>query len=343
MIKLIWVLIGINSAALIAVLFWYLSANQGKRVDTMESGWMTILFLAGAAVILLAALPLWFGQSKFSVIIAGFFSVLPLLVLSGIYLSNRMPSFSKKKTNAEFYYKDKTQRAIAAAIESTNVPLLESLIVGQDLNKPGEKIGGSDGLNYLQFAIDLRSNPERPSFNDGINRSIIKLLIEKKVAASPALEAAISYLPLQMVALMLDSGADPNTYSKITGDRLLFKTMGTKKEDNDMALLLIKHGADVNAKAGSNYGMTPVMYAANNAKTSNNWNDVWRAVRYMLEVAHCDYRHVTKDGFSFQEIIRKIRQQAKDENISMCADFETVVAWLKKHDVDTEPAVKQTQ
>jgi hypothetical protein len=340
MIKIIWVLIGINSLALIVVFLWYLTANQGKRVDTMESGWMTILFLAGIAVILLAALPLWFGHSKFSVIVAGFFSALPLTIVSGIYISNKMPSFKKKKTSAEYYYKDKTQRAIATAIENNDVPLLRNLIVGQDLNIPGEKIEGWDGLNYLHFAINLRSNPQIPLFNDGINKSIIRILIENNSETTSALEDAVNYLPAKMVDLMLDSGADPNVYSKITGDRLLFKAMGTKKEENDIALLLIKHGADVNAKAYGNYGMTPVMYAANNAKTSENWKDVWRVVRYMLEVAHCDYLHVTKDGFSFQGIMRTIRQQAIEKEVTMCPDFDTVVAWLKKNGVDTEPGGK---
>ncbi|MEP7257050.1 MAG: hypothetical protein ABI687_01655 [Flavitalea sp.] len=337
MVKIIWILIGLNSLTLIFFILWYLSETNGKHVDTMEKGWSIILLMLGLIVILLAALPLWFGHSRLSIGISAFFAVLPLAIYAGIFISNHMPSFSKKKTMAELYYKDKTQREIAAAIEKADTNLLKELIKGQDMSVQGTRVNDWDGLNYLQFAIKLRSDSIFSPFNDGMSKAVIRILVENGSPTTPALVDATSYLPQDMVKLLLDAGADPNVYSLYTGDRILFSLMGTSKEKNDIAILLLQHGADVNAKAYGNYGMTPIMFSANNARTSESWKDVWRVVRYLLEEKNADYLHVTKDGFSFAEIIRKTREESIEKQITMCPDFMAIVAWLKQHHVDTEP------
>ena len=110
MIKFIWILIGINTIALLVFIGAYFVLTQGKRVDTMERGWTIILAGLGLIVILLAAVPLRVSQSSFSVFVAGFFAALPLVIALGVLLSKKLPSFKKKRTMAETYYKDKTQR-----------------------------------------------------------------------------------------------------------------------------------------------------------------------------------------------------------------------------------------
>lgn len=241
---------------------------------------------------------------------------------------------------AELYYKDKTQRSIATAIEQNDTTLLRELIKGQDLNIQGNKVWDWPGLNYLQFAVRLRSNPGNFPFNDTANTAAIRLLIENGSATTPVLAEAIKYLSPETITLLLDAGADPNTQGYASADPLLFEAIGTKKEDNNMAILLLQKGADKNAKSRNYNQMTPVMFAANNARTSAYWNDVWRLVRYLLEETHCDYAYITKDGLSLGGIIRTIRENALAEQITMTPDFLTVVDWLKQHHIDTEPVNK---
>ncbi len=337
-IKIIWVLIGINTVALLGFIGVYFIMNNGKNVDSLEKGWTMIVAGLGLLVILLAAVPLRFSQSGFAVAFAGFFAALPLVIALGVVLFNILPSFKKKETFAATYYKDKTQRSIATAIEQNDTTRLKELIKGQDLNIQGNRVWDWDGLNYLQFAIRIRSNPISFPFNDDANTAAIRILIKNGSATTPALVEAVSYLPAETLPLLLDAGADPNTKSYYNGEPLLFGTIGTSKQQNDKAILLVRKGADVNIKSSN--GFTPVMYAANNAQTSENWKDVWRVILFLLAEAHADYTYISKDGNSLQVIIRKIRLDAASNKITMPPDFLSVVAWLKQHHIDTNPIIK---
>lgn len=334
-IKFIWTLIGINSIALLVFIAAYFVLNSGKNVDTMERGWTMILAGAGLLVILLAAVPLRFSQSTFSQIFSGFFAALPVLIASGIWINNKISSFKRKQTFAATYYKDKTQQSIAAAIENNDTVLLKELIKGQDLNIQGTRVWDWDGLNYLQFAIRLRSNPGSFPFDDQANRAAIHILVENGCAATPALAEAVRRLPAGDVAKLLDAGADPDTRGFVNPNPLLFEVIGISRKENDMAILLLQKGADVNIKYDN--GFTPVMFAAFTAGTTAAWSDVWRLVLYMLDEAKCDCHYVTKTGMSLRNIITKIRADASEKNIAMPKGFDAVVDWLKKNRIDTVP------
>jgi hypothetical protein len=335
-IKIIWILIGINAIALLIFIGFFLTSTQGRNVDTMEKGWMMILFGLGLGVVLLAAIPLRISQSAFSVSVSAFFAALPLVVALSVLISKNLPSFRKKHSMAKMYFKDKKQQSIASAIEQNDTLLLSDLIKGQDLNIKGSKVWDQEGLNYLQFTILLRSKADILPVNMAANTAAIRLLVEQGSATTPALCNAIRYLPPETISLLLEAGADPNIHGDVTGDPLLFDAIGPGKQENDIAILLMRKGANVNSK--NSYGMTPVMFAANNAQISANWNDVWRLVRYLLEEANCDYAFTKPDGNNLQKIIRKIREDAYSNGKTMPSDFIKVIEWLKEHDVDTEPA-----
>jgi hypothetical protein len=337
-IKIICILTGINTAALLIFIAWYLDSASGRNVDYIEKGWTVFLIIVSAVVILLGIIPSRISHSTFSRYFSLFFAALPSIIALCIVVSKNFPSFKKKETMAELYYKDKTQRSIAAAIEQSDTTLLRELIKGQDLNIQGNRVWDADGLNYLQFTIRLRSNPLSFPFNEKVNTAAIRLLIEQGSATTPALAEAAWYLPPETLRLLLDAGADPNTRGFTSPDALLFDAIGPEKQKNAIAIMLLQKGADKNAKASRNREMTPVMYAANNAQTSPHWNNIWRLVRYLLEEAKCDYTYTTWDGFNLQTIIRKIRKDAADQHITMPPDFLAVVAWLKQHNIDTEPA-----
>jgi hypothetical protein len=333
MIKIIWVLIALNTLGLLIFIAAYFVLNNGKNVDSMEKGWTFILAGMGLLLILLAALPLRFSQSTFSMIFSGFFAALPLAVGLCIVISNQLSSLKKKPTLASTYYKSKPQLAIANAIEQNDTLLLTELIKGQDLNIEGNRVNDFDGLNYLQFAIRVRSNPISFPYNETANTAAIRLLIQHGSATTPALAEATQYLPLKTLSLLLEAGADPNCRGFVSPDPLLFELIRNEKKQIDKAILLLQKGADVNAK-NEDY-LTPVMYAAHNARLG--WKNTWRLVIYMLDKANADYTHTTKDGNNLANIIRQTRMDAEAKKVTMPGDFYKVVEWLKQHQVDTEP------
>jgi len=338
-IKIIWAFIGINILALLVLIVAYFVLNSGKQVDTMEKGWTVILGGLGLLVILLAALPLRFSQSGFAVGFAGFFAALPSLIVLGIFLSNKLPSLKAKRSFATTYYKDKMQRTIAAAIEQNDTTGLKELIRGQDLNIQGNRVWDWDGLNYLQFAIRVRSNPLSFPFNDEANTAAIRILVENGSATTPALVDAVMELPVKTLTLLLEAGADPNVRSHYTGEPVLFGTIEGAREKNDIAILLVQKGADVNAR--NRQGYTPLIYAADMAETKESWKDTWRFVYFLLTEAKADYTYTTKEGKNLQSIVRKIRGDAAANGITMSKDFLSVVEWLKQHHVDTDAVQQQ--
>lgn len=339
MIKVLWILIAINLTALLFFIGGYFVINNGKNVSYEEKGWTMILAGVGLLVILLAAIPLRFSHSTGTMIFSGLFAALPLVIALGIFLSNKLPSFKKQKTFAETYYKDKTQKSIASAIEKNDTALLKELIKGKPLNIQGIRVWDVDGLNYLQFAIRLRSNPISFPFNEDANIAAIKILIANGSPTTPALAEACQYLPAEKLSLLLDAGANPNCPGFVNLNPLLFELVGTDKKQNDIAILLIQNGADVNAIKDKRW--TPVMFAAERADTSKEENDAWRLVRYLLEKVNADITFTGLDGKNFTGIIRNIRDKAEANSMIMPPDFIAVVAWLEKQGIDTTPVVEK--
>lgn len=335
MIKVIWLLIGINTIAWMYFIGAYFVINSGKSVDRMESSWTMVLAGLGLFIILLAAVPLRLSQSTASLVFSGLFAALPLAIGLGIFISKQWPSFKGKSTFAKTYYKDKQQVAIATAIEKNDTVLLKELVKGKDLNVQGIKVWGWPGLNYLQFAVRIRSNPVSFPFDEAANNAAIRILLQNGCAATPALAEATKYLSPKMVAELIAAGADPNTVGFGSPEPLLFGTIGSSKQENDMAILLVKSGADVNVK--NEYGITPIMSAALSAGTSPQWNDTWRLVYYLLQDAQADYAYTLPDGRSFTGIIRNIRAEAATNQMTMSPAFNKVVAWLDQRKVGTSP------
>jgi hypothetical protein len=326
MIKIISTLTGINILAFVVVGIYFLMSTSGRNVDSLEKGWMMILAILSVMVILLGIIPVRISQTPLSIFISMFFAALPSIIALGIYLNDNLPSFKKKKTMAEVYFKDKTQRSIAAAIEKNDTIAFKELIKGQNLNIQGNKVNDWDGLNYLQFAVRLRTSAQLKP--DGKNNDqIIRLLVQQGYPTTPALAEAIKYLPPDLIVLLLNAGADPSTQGYANSDPLLFEAIGTEKLQNDIAILLIKRGADVNAKNADK--LTSVMFSAQNAGTSSRWNDTWRVIRYMLEESHADYKYTLDDGRNLDAILQTIKTNAEAEKIPMAPDFYSIIEWLK--------------
>lgn len=334
MTKLIWILSGLNTIALLIFVGAFLLGTNGRPVDTMEKGWTFILFGLGVLTILLAVIPMGLSRSTFSLSVSTFFAALPMVVATYVLLANKFPSQRKDKSMAEIYYDNKIQRSIAMAIEQNDTIRLRELIKGQDLNIQGNRVWNWDGLNYLQFAIRLRGNTNFP-VNEAANIAAIRLLVSQGSATTPALAEGIKRLPAEMIDVLLDAGADPNTRGFVSTGPLLFEAIGASKEEIDIAFLLIRKGADVNLRNEND--QTLLMFAALNAGTSPRWNDTWKLVHHVLEDCNGDYTHTQWDGNNLGRIIRNIRTEAERDSINMSPDFAAVVKWLNIHHVDTTP------
>ena len=326
-IKVLWTVIGLNAAALFVTIMYFLVETSGRNFREQELGWSIIMALVCLVIILLAAVPLYLSQSTFSICFSAFFAFLPLAIWLYNVGADKLPSLKRKESIAEVYYKDKTQRAIAEAIVQGDTVLLRELIRGQDLNIQGNRVWDWDGINYLQFAIRIRDN-DNLNINKEANQAVIEMLVAEGSATTRALAEGISNLPLETLSLMLEAGADPDTHGFAYADPLLFSAIGASKREVDVAILLVQKGARIDVV--NQYKLTPLMYAANNSRTSEHWFETWRFVRFLLEEQHVDYSYVNPDGASFSSIVETISTMAEREKVAMPADFLAVVDWLER-------------
>ncbi len=336
MIRIIWVVIGLNTTAFLIAIIAFFVVTNGKKVDYMEGGWTIIMGIVSLVVILLAALPLRFSNSVFAQAFSGFFALLPMAIAVGTVINNKIRDQRYKTSFAATYYSDKAHLAIANAIELNDTVLLKQLLPGKDLAIRGTKVWEQDGLNYLQFAIRIRSNSNNFPFDDNANLAAIRLLIEHGSPTTPALAEAIRYLPPEAVGWLLKAGADPNTIAY--AEPILFMAMGPTSKENAMAMLLVKYGADVNSLNLEH--LTPSMYLARNAQTSANWNNAWALIRFFTEEAGADTQYKNSDGVSLQGIMQDISTVATTGKVSMCDDFRIVLDHLNKTKSSTN--LKQT-
>lgn len=329
MLKLIWAFTALNIIALIIFVAAFLLSTPGRKVDTMESGWTLIIALAALIVILLALVPLRFSTSTFTLVVCLFFAVLPAAIAGCIYVSGKLEERKGRESMAEYYFGRSSQLEMAIAIEQNDTGKVRKLLPASSVTQQGKQIGDEPGLNLLQFALRVRGNPMLFPLHDAESHEIICLLIDAGSPLNPALREATTCLSPAMIEVMLDSGADPDYLSNPDQDPLLFRLATTSEQDIEIALLLVKHGADV--KAVNHYGQTLLMFAATNAGNSLTWKPVWRLVRYLLENTAIDYLYHRPDGSSFISIMEKINRDAIEAKTVMPEDFLAVSDWISKH------------
>jgi hypothetical protein len=82
MIKILWILVGLNVVVLIAfIITYFVLSSHAKNADGgLEQSWMGFLVGLGVLVIVFAAIPLRYGHSKFNLVWGGFFAALPLII-----------------------------------------------------------------------------------------------------------------------------------------------------------------------------------------------------------------------------------------------------------------------
>ena len=80
MLKAIWILIGINAAIILIAAASFLVYSHGRQTSYEERGWTTVLCIVAFIFVLLAAVPLYFNQSKGMQWFAVIISLLPWLL-----------------------------------------------------------------------------------------------------------------------------------------------------------------------------------------------------------------------------------------------------------------------
>ncbi|RRB04428.1 ankyrin repeat domain-containing protein [Larkinella rosea] len=261
-----WVLIGIYGLLTLYTLLGIGRSGNDAAGRGMESGLVFFAVLVLAGLIVLNIIP--YKAAKITaLIILGLPAIIGLSIAIGNYFE-----LQKQRRNAaasedgSAYFQDASRQQIAAVIAAGDVAQLKTL-----LEKPLPSLNetGSQSKTLLDFAAETATRSDKP-------QQIIQcmdVLLEHGATFQIADSAHVP-TPFQvcetgsadLLAWFLNKGVDPNWVPR-DGSPILFKVMDLDVERLEKVKVLLDHGANPNAPAGSHeYTIrpftSPLMYTA---------------------------------------------------------------------------------
>ncbi len=317
-----WIFIGIYGALVIFTLMTVNRSGNDAAGRGMESGLAIFATLVLAGLIVLNLLPY-----RFAKIIA--LIVLSLPAVFGLYngISNYFELQKQRRDavaveNGSFYFPDVERQQIAAAVAVGDVEQLKTLLqkTPRQINQSGYQ--STTLLDFAALTAVRSKNPQRIL-------QCMELLLEHgaTLQGPDSLHMPTQFLICEtgspaLLEWFLAKGADPNERPH-EGSPLLFKVMDLDVERLEKVQVLLDHGADPNAPAGSNeYTIrpftSPLMYAAQRQS--------WAICQLLLERG-ADPAYRTPEGEELKTVLAKFEEPYTDRK-SLPAEYQAFKTFL---------------
>jgi hypothetical protein len=141
----------------------------------------------------------------------------------------------RERNSGRGYFRDRTLRALAAAIVRQDLPTISRLAPGTDLNRPGEL-----GMTLVALAAEQAWNPDAA---EGDVLAALQTLLASGARPGPALPTATRLKSPAVLAALLGAGADPNERAE-RGSPVVFEWIAVMPKDS--LQLLAQRGLDPN-------------------------------------------------------------------------------------------------
>jgi hypothetical protein len=317
-----WIFIGIYGALVIFTLMTVNRSGSDAAGRGMESGLAVFGTLVLAGIIVLNLLPYRF--SKITALI-----VLSLPAIFGLFngISNYFELQKQRRDavaveNGSFYFPDVERQQIAAVVAVGDVEQLKTLLqkTPRQINQCGYQ--STTLLDFAAMTAVKSQNPQRilqcmevlmehGATFQGPDSLHLPTHFQVCETGSPAL-----------LEWFLAKGVDPNERPH-QGSPILFKVMDLDVERLEKVKVLLDHGADPNAPAGSHeYTIrpftSPLMYAAQRQS--------WAICQLLLERgANPAYR--TPEGEDLKTVLAKYEEPYEDRT-SLPTDYQAFKTFL---------------
>ncbi len=224
--------------------------------------------------------------------------------------------------NGSFYFPDVERQQIAAAVAVGDVEQLKTLLqkTPRQINQSGYQ--STTLLDFAALTAVRSKNPQRIL-------QCMELLLEHgaTLQGPDSLHMPTQFLICEtgspaLLEWFLAKGADPNERPH-EGSPLLFKVMDLDVERLEKVQVLLDHGADPNAPAGSNeYTIrpftSPLMYAAQRQS--------WAICQLLLERG-ADPAYRTPEGEELKTVLAKFEEPYTDRK-SLPAEYQAFKTFL---------------
>jgi len=225
--------------ALLLAVFLVISLRQGSHGDGGREMAIFFFIVVPSLVLLAAGLLFHYGSSTLAKGIALFIVAVPGLFFAKTQIDNLLIDRRIEADRAGVgYFSGEAMRAMGAAVVNRDVATLLRIGPSVDVNTAGDR-----GMTLLALAID--SDHPRPAGRvEGDELPVVRALLSLGAHPDAGLDSASKRDTPELLALLLDAGANPNLRTD-DGEPLVFKWKSVLKPAN--LRLLAEHGLDLNS------------------------------------------------------------------------------------------------
>ena len=280
--KVFWLIVAVDAALFLVLLIATLlqsGPSDGGKEMALTFGVVLPAVVIGSAVLLYVFSTSTTWRTLALVIVAG-----PGLLLAGIHLRDFYINYQiAQKSAGRGYFSGSAMKDMGQAVVSRDLATLRRLAPKVNLNEIGER-----GMTLVRLAVTTAGTlaPDGKELSPEV--SVVRTLISLGAKPDPALEEATKLENPEILKLLLEAGADPN--SEVSGSGVVFAWLRILPVEN--LRLLVQHGTGVNSR--DQYGSPLLLRAAE--------EENWDAVIFLIHQG-ADVRLADKSGKTLSSLI----------------------------------------
>jgi hypothetical protein len=200
--KIFWVIAALEAAFFVVA--FVMTLNASGHADGGKE--MSLIFQIGLPLLVLAVVSLiyWKTNSPTLHVILLIAVTVPVGLLGRQWAMGFI--YDRRAATGSYIFTDRSLQKLLAAIHNLDEKQVRDLAGRVDINAAGE-----NNFTPLTFAVQNAANAETKAQPMGGQLEIISLLLSLGAKPSPALEFACGMSHSDVLRLLLDAGADPNT------------------------------------------------------------------------------------------------------------------------------------
>ncbi|NUO00074.1 MAG: ankyrin repeat domain-containing protein [Saprospiraceae bacterium] len=186
-----------------------------------------------------------------------------------------------------------------------------------------------DRLHHKQFLDDILRDVVEDSKSNERKLEALKYMLDAGAKIDSSLchnFTQIAYTgKVDFTELLLQHGADPNCASSPGSKTPLFDIIGGLRNEEKIIEVLVRHGADVNAKIYLEQfkeNLTPLLFAA--------YLGYWRCCKAFLENG-ADLNYKNKDGISVKDYLLQMAKNPDNLEYYKTPDFLQLIEQIKQY------------
>lgn len=311
--KIFWAVAAIEAAFFVVA--FVITLNESGHSDGGKEMTLFFFILLPLLVLGVVSLIFWKTSSPILHIILLIATTVPVALLARQWITTRIDD--RASASGSYIFTDPTLQKFLAAIHDLDTKKVRDLAAHVDINA----VGG-DNSTPLTFAVQNAATVEAKAEATSGQQEMISLLLSLGAKPAPALERACGMTHSEVLRLLLEAGADPNTVIG-NGDMKepVFYACFRSEHPTENLRLLSQKGANLDSPSYD--GKTAIWTAAMYSR--------WDAAAFLLDQG-ANLEATAPDGKTVRSHVQEevTRQSGYYQNQNVPEDLQKFAARLKQ-------------